>query len=126
MNNKNRILALSIKQPFAEAILRGIKSFEERDLGLNIRGRVYIYASMTPPKQGVQAQQADRYYDDMNAKSGDFPVGVLVGTVEIFDCEGGPKPAKFRWCLRAPERLPEPIKPENRAQPIWFRPFKDK
>ena len=40
--------ALSIRQPYAEMILRGIKKIEYRTMRTNIRGRVYIYASLTP------------------------------------------------------------------------------
>jgi len=125
MNKKNRVRALSVKQPFAEAILRGRKIYEVRDGPVRIRGRIYIYASKGLPNEG-QKQQAERYYDELDANPGDFQVGVLVGTVEIFHCDGGPKPIKYRWHLRAPERLPEPIQPQNRAQQVWFFPFRDK
>ena len=123
MSNKSRVRALSIKKPFAEAILRGIKTYEERDRPVNIRGSVYIYASKTPPV-GVQKLYAERYYDELNAKPGEFPAGVLVGTVEITGYDGSP--GKFRWHLKAPERLPEPIQPEARSPQVWFFPFKDK
>lgn len=38
--------ALSIRQPYAEQILRGEKKIEYRSRPTNIRERVYIYASM--------------------------------------------------------------------------------
>ncbi len=126
MSKKIRVRALSIKQPFAEAILRGIKTYEVRNRPVRIRERVYIYASKTLPDEGIQRQQAERYYGEMNAKPGDFPVGLLVGTVEIFDCDGGPRPIDFRWHLASPERLPQPIKPENPDPQIWFFPFRNK
>ncbi len=40
--------ALSIRQPYAELILREIKIIEYRSRPTNIRERVYIYASQTP------------------------------------------------------------------------------
>ena len=40
--------ALSIRQPYAEMILRGIKVIQYRPMLTNIRGRVYIYASQKP------------------------------------------------------------------------------
>ena len=40
--------ALSIRQPYAEQILRGTKKIEYRGRPTNIRERVYIYASLTP------------------------------------------------------------------------------
>jgi hypothetical protein len=109
--------ALSIRQPYAEMILRGIKKIEYRSMVTNIRGKVYIYASLTPgPLED---------FEKLDAKPGDFPTGVLVGTVEIVGC----KPPSiighnYHWLLDKPERLPEPIKADNRAQPSWFIPFK--
>ena len=105
--------ALSLKQPYAEQILRGDKRAEYRDRPTRIRERVYIYASRTP---GPAAEFAK-----MNLHPGDLPVGVLVGTVEIVDCTGGGK--RYAWHLARPERLAQPLKPANRAQPIWFYPF---
>jgi hypothetical protein len=37
--------ALSIRQPHAEAIMRGIKKIEYRSAPTRIRGRIYIYAA---------------------------------------------------------------------------------
>jgi hypothetical protein len=106
--------ALSIKQPYAEQILRGMKRYEFRDGRTHIRERVYIYASETPGPAHEFAR--------MNLQPGDLPTGVLVGTVEITSCTpGGPR--NFRWHLAQPERLPQHLKPEERPLPIWFYPF---
>ena len=40
--------ALSIRQPYAEQILRGTKLFEYRTRPTTIRERVYIYVSRKP------------------------------------------------------------------------------
>ncbi len=74
--------ALSIRQPYAEQILRGKKKVEYRSRPTNIRERVYIHASMNPGV--VQA------WEEMKMKPGDLPTGVLVGAVEIKDCTGKP------------------------------------
>jgi predicted transcriptional regulator len=39
--------ALSVRQPFAEQIMLGTKKIEYRSMKTNIRGRVYIYASLS-------------------------------------------------------------------------------
>ena len=65
--------ALSIRQPYAEQILRGTKVFEYRSRPTTIRERVYIYASCKPGP--------DREFERMRIKPGDLPTGVLVGTV---------------------------------------------
>lgn len=113
MDTQSHMRALSIRQPYAEQILRGKKRIEYRSLPTKIRGRVYIYASLTPG----DAQD----FRAMKAQSGDFPSGMLVGTVEIVDCIG--EPGDYRWHLARPERLPQPLKPENHPQPVWFYPF---
>jgi hypothetical protein len=80
-----KMRALSIRQPYAEQILRGRKRSEYRGRPTNIRERVYIYASLTP---GYSED-----WQKLKLEPGDLPTGVLVGTVEIKDCTG--KPGKY-------------------------------
>ena len=108
--------ALSIRQPYAEQIMRGVKTIEYRSILTHIRGRVYIYASLTP---GPESQ-----FRKMNANPGDFPTGVIVGTVEIVDCYGDP--GDYEWELAHPLRFKTTIKPERKPQPVWFIPFAPK
>ncbi|MBM3272936.1 ASCH domain-containing protein [Candidatus Kaiserbacteria bacterium] len=104
-----QLRALSIRQPWAELILRGEKTVECRSQSTNVRGRVYIYASL------AKAEPGDEHLD------GDLPRGVIVGTVEIADCEGGD--GEFEWSLANPQRLAEPLPPQEQPQPVWFYPF---
>ena len=113
MKTESRMRALSVRQPYAEQILRGTKEIEYRSMLTRIRGRVYIYASLTPGDM--------EKFQEMGAQPGDFPVGVLVGTVELVDCTG--QPGDYEWHLRLPVRLPEPIRPPRHPQPAWFFPF---
>ena len=105
--------AISVRQPYAEMIMRGIKTIEYRSIVTHVRGRVYVYASLTPGHPDDFA--------DLNLSPGSLPVGVLIGTIEITDCNG--EPGDYEWELENPERLPEPIKPECHPQPVWFKPF---
>jgi hypothetical protein len=98
-----------------EKILRGIKTYEIRDRAVNIRGRVYLYASMTPGPLDE--------FEDLDAKPGDFPTGILAGTVEIVGCEKKGEKV-YHWLLERPQRLSGSLKPENKPQPIWFIPFR--
>lgn len=106
--------ALSVRQPHAEAILRGIKTTEYRSSATNRRGRILLYASRIPvddipgwmKKYGMSKEN---YHD--------LPRGVLVGSVELYDCNGGER------YLRHPQRATKLLVPTNRPQPIWFRPF---
>ena len=105
--------ALSIRQPYAEQILRGTKCFEYRSRPTTIRERVYIYASRKPgPALDFKRMRID---------PGDLPTGALVGTVEITDCSG--EPGGYKWHLARPRRLKRPMRPTKHPQPAWFNPF---
>lgn len=111
--DKIQNLALSVRQPYAEQIMRGTKIIEYRSVPTHIRGRVYIYASSTPGHFNL--------FQKMNAEPDDFPIRALVGTVEIVNCKG--KDNDYEWTLARPMRLVKPIKPDNQPQPVWFHPF---
>jgi len=95
--------ALSIRQPYAEQILRGHKKIEYRGRPTNIRERVYIYASLTPGDLDD--------WGTMHLQPGDLPTGVLVGTVEISDCTG--RPGDYQWHLTKPDQLTRLLKPKK-------------
>jgi hypothetical protein len=97
--------ALSVRQPFAEQIMAGRKRVEYRSLPTNVRGRIYVYASLRPA----------------SPEGEHLPQGLIVGSVELFDCKGGS--GWYRWLLRAPKRLAKPRKPRTHPQPVWFNPF---
>lgn len=105
--------ALSIRQPYAEQIMRGTKPIEERSRSTNIRERVYIYASLQPGNPDAWRQ--------IKKKPGDLPIGVLIGTVQIVDCTG--EPGNYGWHWAKPKRLAKPLKPMKHPQPAWFYPF---
>jgi hypothetical protein len=109
-----RNLALSVRQPLAELIVSGKKKIEHRSRSTKIRERVYIYASQKPNLKA---------FKKIGKEPGDFHVGVLVGSVEIVGCRE--KPDEYEWLLANPKRLKRPIKPDNRPQPVWFKPFKE-
>ena len=107
-------MALSIRQPFAELILRGEKTIEYRSLRTKRRERVYIYASKLPGDDAASWIKVEH-------APGELPTGVLVGTVEIVGCDG--KSGDYHWMLARPERLRVPIKPTRMPQPMFFVPF---
>jgi ASCH domain len=59
--------ASSIRQPYAEQILRGTKKIEYRTVRTNIRGKFLIYASLTP---GPQEE-----FQKVGGVPGDLPTG---------------------------------------------------
>jgi len=109
----NTVKALSIRQPWAELIMRGIKTTEYRGRPTKVRGRIFIYAALgrCDPDDECECQQ--EHGIDVNS----LPRGVIVGTVELFDSDGD------EWKLRLPERANELRKPDNHPMPVWFTPF---
>ena len=133
--------ALSIRQPYAELILRGIKTAELRSRATTIVGeRFYIYAPKTKAKLPVPIWSSDlrvaappRWMIELAEQvkiiepellSGDLPTGVIVGSAVIERVsrvdEGG---SIYRWHLADVERATKLRKPTGHPQPVWFKPF---
>ena len=68
--------AFGIQQPWAELILRGIKSLEIRTLTVRSGGPFYLYASKQPARSAFALEAATRHGLDLE----NLPRGVLVGT----------------------------------------------
>ena len=109
--------ALSIRQPWAEQILRGEKKIEYRTVACTkmIGKRIYLYAS-----QRFDQGELDEY-EAMGLQRGDLPTGVIVGTMEIAECDGFE--GDYEWHIRNPERLEKLLEPDKKPQPVWFKPF---
>ena len=114
--------ALSVRQPYAEQILRGEKKIEYRSRPTRIIGqRFYIYAARK--WAGIVSGGGHASGGAGDIKEGDAPTGVIVGTAVIARCERAPHNGHYCWHLSGVKRLPKPRKPKGRPQPVWFRPF---
>jgi hypothetical protein len=124
--------ALSVRQPWAELILRGEKTIEVRSIRVNLRERVHVYASMG----GVAAEEQAHVRREHGLDIESLPRGVLVGSVEIVGCRpltvrdsraaGFPvdrDTKDFAWLLESPRRAGKLVKPAKHPQPVFFRPF---
>ena len=106
--------ALSIRQPYAEQILRGVKTVEYRTRPTRIIGELfYIYAACKPGDMAAFAE--------VGCAPGELPTGLLIGVAAVSRCvrEDG----HYEWHLTRVKRLPHPRKPKRQPQPAWFRPF---
>ncbi len=108
--------AISIRQPAAELVLRGIKRFENRTLPTNIRERVYIYASLKKDDPWPYAWRR------LGRSPGSLPTGVIVGTVDIVDCRWWPKKKWWAYKLANPRRVRPYLVPRNQPQPKFWIP----
>ena len=126
--------ALSIRQPYAELILRGEKTIEYRSRPTRLIGeRFYIYAAKKPglglEACGLGQTDLDRSPQVSSHESQAFlalPTGVIVGSATISRCERAPHnghPAVYCWHLSNVKRFKKPRKPKGQPQPVWFRPF---
>ncbi len=125
-------LAFGIQQPWAELILRGIKTIEVRRLPVRPGGPIYLYASQQLSKATYAIEAAQKYGLDTES----LPRGVLVGTIEVAACrpttpddsKAACVPEEFllrmnAWVIGTATRLdpPEPIL--NPPFGMWFYPF---
>jgi hypothetical protein len=130
--------ALSIRQPYAELILRGLKPIEFRSRPTRIIGeRFYIYASKKPAAGGahwavtkadnivVPTEELPRWMIELaNAMKlfpHELPTGVIVGSAIIDQCSC--VDGIYHWRLKDIKRIARPRKPRNHPQPSWFNPF---
>jgi ASCH domain len=128
-----RMIALGIRQPWAELILRGIKTVEVRSTDTRQRGTIYVYASKKLAENTFAEQAIRRHGLDV----GSLPRGQLVGTVDLLatgpaaeeDETAACVPAeylegRFAWRLENPTRWLEPVIPRFLPYGVWFYPFR--
>ncbi|MFT3785032.1 MAG: ASCH domain-containing protein [Tepidisphaeraceae bacterium] len=131
--------ALSIRQPYVELILRGIKTVEYRTRPTRIVGeRFYLYASKGVVRPaGRQVWSRDLATPDEHCPNWMIelaeqirmippgtllPTGVIVGTAVIDRVVDG-KDGFFHWHLADARRIDRHRKPTRHPQPTWFQPF---
>ena len=115
-NDVRSMRALSIRQPCAEAIMRGVKTTEYRSGPTYIRGRILIYASQSRYQADDETEMLQEFgITDVDVD--DLPKGVIIGSVELYDSTDG------EWYLRDPQRAEKFVQPVNRPNPVWFYPF---
>ena len=127
------ILALGVRQPWVELILRGIKTIEVRSQDTQVRGTIYLYASKKLSDFPAAIEAARRHKLDCDS----LPLGVLVGSVEIAatrptvprDESAACIPAamlkrNFAWELRNAQRFTSPLPVRFLPYGVWFYPFR--
>ena len=96
--------AISVRQPWVEQIICGIKTRECRSQATKIRGPIYLYASLTPRKDAAEWRKVGKAI-------GDLSCGAIAGTVEIVECvaNGG----GYAYVLAKPRRFRRKLTPKN-------------
>ena len=127
------IIALGVRQPWVELILRGIKTIEIRSQDTRVRGTIYLYASKKFSELDAAVDAAQAHGLDCPS----LPAGLLVGSVEIAatrpalakDAAPSCVPAsflkqQFAWELRNPQRFEQPVPVRFLPYGVWFYPFR--
>lgn len=110
--------AISVRQPWADFIIAGIKPVENRSRPTKFRGTILIHASKTIAFGADEVTPAEwkKLIKAGLAESNDeyiVPVGSIIGMVDIVDCVtshkseyfGGP----YGWVLKNPVIFENPI-----------------
>lgn len=126
------LIALGIRQPWAELILRGIKTIEVRSLPTRAPRTVYLYTSQKLADIPAARDALTKHRLDPQS----LELGLIVGTVEIVECrpctpadaDAASVPAELlrgqnAWRLENPVRLNEPMRPRFLPYGVWFYPF---
>lgn len=133
--------ALTIKQPWAQLIVDGIKPIENRTWKTNFRGRVYVHAGAKQPKAFSHHLTTDQLADfhsyiDQDVYGcyatsnllGDWTLSAIIGEVDIIDCvinhqsiwaEQSFIPEIWNWVLANPVKYDQPILNVKGALSFW-------
>lgn len=120
--------AFTVYQPYAYAIVAGLKGYETRPRRTHIRGRVAVHAAKGNPQFVTLA------VDMALPETMKLHYGAVLGTVEIVDCVpvealigklserervlGDYTPGRFAWVLKNPVMFDRPI-PARGFQGWW-------
>lgn len=124
--------ALTIKQPWAQLIMHAGKDIENRQWYTSVRGRIAVTASAKLNKhelhdacdfmRGWMPRFSERIF---SAEAQGYPVGCILGTVEIVGCvKHSESPwfvGDYGFLLRKPMVLKSPI-PVKGALGFWDLP----
>lgn len=98
--------ALTVSQPWASLIARGIKTLEVRSWRTEYRGPLVIHASKNTP-----GQRADDLAWAKRRYPGDYPLGCVVAIADLVDCRRPRKPSDGEQSLYA--ALGEELTPDD-------------
>jgi hypothetical protein len=126
-------IALGIRQPWVELILRGIKTLEVRSFDTPKRGTIYLYASKTLADNNAARDAVEAHALEIDT----LPTGLLCGSVELADSRPAtpadavsscvPKALlknAFVWALKNPQRFETPQTVRFLPYGIWFYPYR--
>lgn len=123
--------AITIKQPWANLIVAGLKDIENKTWKTNFRGRVLIHAGMKADNHWSASvpvcDKVDKFLREISKGGTDwsnYHFGAIIGSVEIVDCvQNHPslwaEKGVWNWVLANPVIFDEPIKGVKGKLSFW-------
>jgi len=112
--------ALSIRQPWADLIIRGIKDVENRSWSWRYRGRFAVHTSKTFDFDAWDSLV--NYIPEQMISPADYITGAIIGIVEIVDCvemsESWWFTGPFGFILKNPQMLIRPVPYQGKPYPF--------
>jgi hypothetical protein len=114
---------LTVRQPFASAILLAGKDIENRSWRTHYRGRLWIHSAVQPRRREWPAAKPRGLW----LPEEPLPRRVILGCVELADCLwNADSPwavrGQWHWLLRRPMLLRRPVPQQGRPGLCWRRP----
>lgn len=124
--------ALTVKQPWAHAIIHLGKDVENRSRPTKQRGQLYIHAGKTHSQEGIDFLRARGQWPASTVGT----LGMVIGTVDVIDCHHADDcvqvdtdhavsrcstwamPGHFHWVLANPRPLATPFPIQGKLG-IW-------
>jgi hypothetical protein len=128
MSEKTIVRCLTIRQPWAWAIMEGIKDVENRGWSTAYRGPLYIHAAVTPAFRWAPGKMLDDGETELPPMA-EMEYGAILGVVDLTDCvdpdEYPPDDAwafgPYCWVLEGPRRLAMPVRCRGQMG-LWTPP----
>ena len=115
--------ALTVRQPWANLLVTGVKHIETRGWHTAVRGRVAVHAAKSPAYLRAVAPKMRSF------TTGNEPLGCVVGSVDLVDCIpleevkqkypelyteqeidlGDWRPGRYGFIMRSPIQYPRPL-----------------
>jgi hypothetical protein len=102
-------VALSVRQPWAELLLAGVKDVENRAWPTTYRGPLIVHAGQRIDREALEMLVAEGV-----RLPAELATGALLGSVEVVDCVRGhwsrwAVPGGWQWVVARPVRFRRPI-----------------
>lgn len=121
--NPSDLRALSIRHPWAELILAGIKPVENRTWATSWRGATLIHAGLRWDTSGAAAAASHGIVPDTPLPTGYLGIATVTGIHRDNDCcRPWGQPGVYHWQLTSARRFNHPIAAPGRLG--LFRPDK--